>query len=208
MTNFGYNNNVPNGPDDPADDQPEMLTNTQSISGLINVDHVNFNTDNGGFHKQSTYLQESPPGLNGGPANLTGVLFGGVNSNDTWPHWQNTTSGSIGVLLANGVPLLANNGYTFVTGGTILQWGRNTAVTSGSFSSGSASGTVTFSSANISFTNNCFLVLTIPFYTSTAPNGAGSVDVDNASLSRTAFNWKFNSNSGSYTGFYWFAIGN
>ena len=50
MTNYTYNNNIPNPPDDPADDVGDMNQNTQSIAGIIATDHIGFGLANGGYH--------------------------------------------------------------------------------------------------------------------------------------------------------------
>lgn len=51
MANFTYNNDIPDTPNSPSADQPLMKINTNSIDDLIEVDHVSFNTNDGGYHK-------------------------------------------------------------------------------------------------------------------------------------------------------------
>ena len=53
--NVTYNNAIPNAPNNPSVDQPKMQTNTDSIDQIIGVDHVSFNTNDGGWHKQVTF---------------------------------------------------------------------------------------------------------------------------------------------------------
>lgn len=197
-----YNANVPNGPDDPADDQPEMLTNTQSINTWTAVDHVGYNVINAGIHKQVRMRNQAAPGLGDGQ----GVLYANLINANSWPVWQNAL-GSFPIM--TGAIQLTTNGFIFIPGGALLQWGFNSAVLSGSFASGAATGTVTFSAANVAFPTNCLNVLTIPSYTTVSgnPNGSGSVDINQTTLSGTSFDWVFNSNSSRYTGFYWIAIG-
>jgi hypothetical protein len=56
-----YNLNIPDGPNNPSNDQPKMKTNTNAIQTLISVDHVGFNTDGtppngvGGHHLQVSF---------------------------------------------------------------------------------------------------------------------------------------------------------
>lgn len=50
MTNFSYVQGIPAANNNPSSDQPNMLTNTNSIYGLINVDHITFGMANGGYH--------------------------------------------------------------------------------------------------------------------------------------------------------------
>lgn len=85
MSSFVYNNGVPAANDNPSDDQPDMLTNAQSIQSILAVDHVGFNTANGGTHLQVTITSNNTPST---PVNPSSVIFtdagtdiGGVNSN-------------------------------------------------------------------------------------------------------------------------------
>lgn len=59
MTNFDYNNGVPNANNNPSNDQPDMLTNTQNLELIWDEDHVGFNATNGGTHLQTSHGQFS-----------------------------------------------------------------------------------------------------------------------------------------------------
>jgi len=61
MTLFNYNNNVPFTTNNPSVDQPQMLINTQSISGIVAVDHIGFSANNGGTHVQTTFVSSTTP---------------------------------------------------------------------------------------------------------------------------------------------------
>lgn len=50
MTNFAYNRDIPNAPNNPSIDQPRMKVNNNNIQDLLGVDHVSFNAANGGYH--------------------------------------------------------------------------------------------------------------------------------------------------------------
>ncbi len=67
MTNFDYNTDIPDGPNNPSNDQPLMKTNTNSIDGIIAVDHIGFQQNNGGFH---TVIHQGPQLAN--PAAIPG----------------------------------------------------------------------------------------------------------------------------------------
>lgn len=206
MTNFAYNNNIPNGPNNPSADWPSMQTNTNSTSGIIAIDHVGFGVNGGGLHKQVSLVNQSLGGIIAG-ANCD--IYSNIFKGGSWPFFINSTVN--GLIL--GPAAHAFNGYAYLSLGLIIQWGFNSAVSSGSFSSGSASGTITFATANIAFDNFCFVAFAIPTYTAAggSPDGAGSVNIDQTSptgIDKTHFNWTFNSNSSKYTGFYWVAIGN
>lgn len=211
---FTYNNLVPATNNDPSSDQPDMLINTQSINSIIAVDHVGFNAANGGYHKvireitqvadpaalatfNQVYAKSYTPDTTGGTADTQ--LF------------TRTGAGTISQLTGYNTTS-ATDGWQWV-GGILLQWGKTTTVSSGSFASGSASGTVTFKdrvAGAIPFPTNCFIVLTDLFWTTAggAPSGSGTVNINITTLSNLSFAWQFNSNSSKYTGFHWFAIGN
>lgn len=53
---ISYNENIPDGNNKPSQDRKKMTENTNSISKWVEVDHVGFNTANGGRHKQVSFL--------------------------------------------------------------------------------------------------------------------------------------------------------
>lgn len=58
MTNFTFNNAVPAAGNNPSIDQPDMLTNNVSEDGILAIDHVSFNTNDGGTHKQVNFINK------------------------------------------------------------------------------------------------------------------------------------------------------
>lgn len=56
-----YNRDIPDAPNNPSNDQPKMKVNTNAIDDLLAVDHVSFNTANGGFHKRVTFNNTTAP---------------------------------------------------------------------------------------------------------------------------------------------------
>jgi len=58
---FSFNTNIPAAPNNPSVDQPDMIVNNQSTNGIIAVDHITFNTANGGQHKQVTFNNKNVP---------------------------------------------------------------------------------------------------------------------------------------------------
>ena len=88
-----------------------------------------------------------------------------------------------------------------------MQWG--TFQPSGGLSSGSNTGLQNYP---VTFPNNVFIVTGNPIISfSSLPSSQGSLSIRQSSLgsgAKTAFNWQFFSNSSSYLGFTWFAIGN
>ena len=55
MTYFNYILGIPDSVHNPSTDQPNMQINNDNINNLLAVDHVNFNFNNGGTHKQITF---------------------------------------------------------------------------------------------------------------------------------------------------------
>ncbi len=135
MTNFTYNPDIPDGPNNPSDDQPKMKINTNSTAGIINVDHIGFGQNNGGTHRQVTLTNEPAPGLGGG----NGVLFANDANSNSWPFWQNSLQ-SFQIIGSNSANLPefatnthylsnggtnpgVNGGWTYLPGGMLIQWG-------------------------------------------------------------------------------------
>lgn len=71
-----YNLDIPDGPNNPSNDQPKMKTNTNSIQTLISVDHVGFNTNGsppngvGGHHLQVSFDGKNVPGAQTDPQSV------------------------------------------------------------------------------------------------------------------------------------------
>lgn len=72
---FTYNNAIPAAANNPSNDQPDMLTNTQSINSIIAVDHASFNTANGGTHTQMHLPNFTNPTTINGAANQGSVVY-------------------------------------------------------------------------------------------------------------------------------------
>jgi hypothetical protein len=49
---YSYNGTVPASTNYPGSDQTPMLANTGSVSGIVENDHIGFNSPNGGTHEQ------------------------------------------------------------------------------------------------------------------------------------------------------------
>lgn len=121
--NFTYNRNVPDGPNNPSDDQPDMEENTNNIDDLLAVDHVSFNTNKGGIHKW-VRMPDQISNLPVSQGDGDGVLYALSNASDTWPIWRNTASGvSAGTFLISEGTLALPEGSTSLAGGIILKWG-------------------------------------------------------------------------------------
>ena len=56
-----YELNIPDGPNNPSQDQPKMKINTNAVNTILATDHVSFNTASGGTHKQVTLSSKNVP---------------------------------------------------------------------------------------------------------------------------------------------------
>lgn len=128
MPSINYNLNIPDGPNNPSNDQPDMKENTNSINQWTAVDHYQFSDNTAGKHKQSRYVTSTmPAGLVNGEGTLytkssTGSqLF--YSPDNTGREYQMTRTieaswATFGVNTGAG-----SSGWSFLPGGLILQWG-------------------------------------------------------------------------------------
>jgi hypothetical protein len=203
MPDFIYTDNIPAASHNPSADQPIMQINTNSIDGIIGVDHFSFNDINGGYHKQVNLVNEANPGT---PSGVGSVLF---SKNNEW-FFQNLSLGLNAIQMTKSAffPVQATNGgRTFFPGGIILQWGFVIGTHGGdNHFSNLDTGTVTFATP---FPTACVIVLTNPSFTNGNPptSSTGLTVGINATLSPSSFGYIINTSSAAYTVFFWVAIG-
>ena len=111
-----YNINEPAANVYPGDSQPRMLVNTSSISTIISVDHVGFNTPGGGQHEQVTFNGNNVPAA---PVGVISVLYtndGIANPPVPELFWKNSQATlpislpkAYAVFQATGAPALLNS---------------------------------------------------------------------------------------------------
>lgn len=80
---FIFNTTIPAANNNPSFDQPDMLTNNQSTDGILAVDHVSFNTNNGGNHLQVHLTQYQNPAVVNGSATEGSVIYGAAGTADS-----------------------------------------------------------------------------------------------------------------------------
>lgn len=82
MSLFTYNRDIPDGPNNPSNDQPKMQVNTNSIDDLLAIDHVSFNvtTAPNGTHLQTTFSSKNAAGAQIDPQS---VLYTGNGTAST-----------------------------------------------------------------------------------------------------------------------------
>lgn len=193
MPNINYTNNIPFASNNPSTDQPDMLINTNSIDTLINVDHVSFNLNNGGTHRQVTVNAQSSPGLGEG----TGVYYGDVFPalGATFPAFQNA-NGAFFLTPVNPISA-ANNGQSGLPN-TVIKWGFQPL----------AGGTTETGAVIMApfFDVQTYVVFTsLTYNVALPPTAVGTVAINDL-LGNGAFAWTFNGQN-RYNGFYWVAIG-
>jgi hypothetical protein len=163
-----YQPGIPTGFIPLNQDYLNLQGNFTSLNDQFLVDHVPLDsasvTSPNGYHEsihfvpQSTTSDTSNPPTNYPPTTPPvtagyGQLFSAqVNdgiSTDTALYWL-TGGGILTELTRNLLPVVAQNGYTYLPGGIIIQWARFSPTTN------SSPPNITFP---ISFPNNCFVVI-------------------------------------------------
>lgn len=161
------------------------------------VDHINNNGQPGsqpaGYHN---VIHSVPQGANPLPIAGYGQLYSKTINDYTTDQalfWE-TGAGLIQQLTVNLTPSATANGYSFLPGGIILQWGTVNAT-------GASNVTVNFP---ITFPANCFNVQISRLHSSSSP-GSNSMWV-NTTPSTSSF--QIHNDDGHTWAYYWFAIGN
>jgi hypothetical protein len=219
MTLIGYDQNIPNPPNNPSNDVGIMQTNALALFNILKVDHFGFNVNNSGWHQQATFpLRTGTPTTTAGqlalfstnfvlnqPAQLcyvrdnTGTLFALTGSIDPFLTIGGANGQQTYGLTALPGPIVAGGAGS---AGMFMQFGYVNASPDGSFH------TLNFSTNNFNFPNNCFAVFTQPYGTGTPPLSQATVQIRQSTINKTSFQWTFFTSSSQYTGFYWMAIGN
>lgn len=105
MSSFNYNENIPNPPNKPSADVGLMRTNTNSISGIIAVDHISFDATDGGTHNQTQFANFSVGPIPGNTASSVGFPAAGLASTTTA---QMYFKNSLSTVLMSGVRAFAS----------------------------------------------------------------------------------------------------
>jgi hypothetical protein len=131
MTVFTFDTTIPAAANNPSVDQPNMQLNNASISGILAVDHVGFNTNSGGEHLQSTYVRlGSKPAVTGTDVAVYSKLVAALGTSQLFfedsagTEYQMT--GTLSTSGASGPPPTYSGQY-ILQGGLIIQWGNSTA---------------------------------------------------------------------------------
>ena len=192
-----YNASIPQPNDLLSDSQGQILQNFGALNTVYGTNHFPF--DNNMISQIGKHKFVQMP-VTTTPVTLAneGTLYSKAVTGGTALFFTRDVTSD--VQLTSPVftaPVAATNGYTFIPGGLILQWGTVTPITS--------TGTVLFSAANIAFPNNCFNVQ-CTLSPATPPTGNAQT-LSIYSISSNSFIYNYSGGS-AYNRFYWWAIGN
>lgn len=199
---ISYNTGIPNPPNNPSADVPLMQINTNSINSIIGIDHNSFNTASGfpsGYHSVVHFQnQGADPTATAGFGQLYTKTSGPSPTQNLYFRPGGTGVGiQISTLLD---PKAMVNGYSFIAGGIIMQWGI-VAV------SANVTNVVNFLAAgNIAFPTAIFNVQFSTQRPTADPGSTFEFYIDNTTVSQAGFTI-INRSTHSY-GYYWTAIGN
>lgn len=199
---MSYTSNIPLSGESLGSTRDRINQNFQQIDTVLAVNHVAFNDSGEGKH---TFLQMPEQASAPATAVNEGGFYTKVVSGNTQFFMRNESSGSeyqisgmndASFARFGAASATAPNGWTFLPGGLILQWGR--------VSSPGTSGTVTFATANRNFpTAILYVHLTLQH----TGSGAETYTLQGSSPpSTTQFVYR-TSSSGASSVLFWSALG-
>ncbi len=188
-----YTNNVPQANQKIATTQPIINSNFDYTQKAVGQEHnfiANDTDPTHTYHKQASM----PNRVGGDPVALPSGTNGIYYVNNSGARFYDGTTIS---RLTEGSPI-ANGGYQWI-GKVLYQWGFSSSLTFPII--------ITFPTP---FPTACFNVQTTLTSANSSPSNTGNLSIVKGvgTPSTTAFSAFFVSSSGSYTGFYWTAIGN
>lgn len=201
---MNYQPNIPTGTLNLSVDYQNLRSNFQALDTIFGVDHVPYSnaTAQKGYHESihfnpvsttstnpTTNYPPAHPGAISGYGQLMSAQVNDGLSTDTALYFL-TGAGILQQLTSNVAPSVTANGYTFIPGGLLLQWGQVSIGSTASFPR-------PFSAT--------------PFGVYTTFTRAGSISSNHTlaitSVSTTGFSYSTNLGGSPPTGFYWIAIG-
>lgn len=189
---FTFNDAIPAAPNNPSADQPDMLQNNISTNAILDVDHITFNTANGGKHKYVRIPTPVAPVVTGTQEweVYTGNSAFDVGMIDMFFARPNNAGND--TLLRTTAISNSANGYTQLFGGLIIQWGTSTKTSGGS------------TSFPIAFPAQCYGVTTTVFENNNNRHFVFVRTISSASFTVASRDSGGNDESNT---FFWIAIG-
>ena len=197
-----YQPGIPTGFLNLDQDYQNIQNNFTVLNNVFQVDHTTLTnvTAQKGYHTAIHLIPQSTPTNAPGYGQIYSTTINDGISNDQTLFYQTGTGNLNLQLTRNFLPVINTNGYTFLAGGLILQWGFRVLP-----DEPPSTGNVLFNLNNINFPNACFSVQATLYFPSGNPPEAGGFAV--SAITKTGFNWSF-TGADFYTRFYWWAIGN
>lgn len=158
----------------------QIKENFTIIQTAFNVDHVDFDASGEGFHAKVTFPQGTAPTVA-----VDNIVLYAKDTNSRPTIFMRQENNGSEVQLTGPTPSIGANGYTFLPGGALIQWGVNV-------SAGNAS--VTFP---VAFTT--LYSITIGTRGNSGSSGYHRISTESAS--------GFSVQATATSGFYWMAIG-
>jgi len=124
---FPINTTIPAASHYPGNDQPGMQQNFLNINGFLGVDHVSPGATNDGYHK---VIHQPPQGSDPGSIAGIGQLYTKTLSSDQQLFFESGL-GVITQLTGPSAPSTGNNGFVYLPGGILFQWGTRVNNTGG-----------------------------------------------------------------------------
>lgn len=204
-----YQPNIPTGSVPLDQDYLNLQGNFQQLNIAYGVDHVPYTDTSGippggitGMHKEVHLVPMAAPAAISGYGQLFCTTVNDSITTDQELFYL-TGGGLLIQLTRNFQPVVSSNGYTFLAGGLMMQWGV--------VNSPGGSGQVLFATSNINFSTSLFSVqLTLKRKNAgigTPPSGIAIIDTNaGKTFDKTQFNYLI-STTGS-DALLWVALGN
>ncbi len=194
---MSYTNNVPLSGQSLGGTRNPINANFQAIDTTFSVNHVGYNDSGAGKHN-FVNLPEQASAPSG--ASNEGTLYAKDDGTRTALYWVQETGQGSEVKMTGVTPVAAANGYTFLPGGLLLQWGV--------VASPGTSGTVTFSANNIAFPTSLYNVqLSVSRTGSFGSSPTAGVAVINSGSAFSSTTFSYLCSTSGNVNLYWTAIG-
>jgi hypothetical protein len=142
MSFLNYTTGIPDTPNDPSEDQPDMKINNDSNEAIWKIDHYGFNNNNGGLHKYVRMPYSAPGSIPPGLVPNEGTIYPKSVTSDGSARTQlfftpdaSTNQYQLTRTIAtkfatfstatvyDGTQPDVTGGWTFLPGGMLLQYG-------------------------------------------------------------------------------------
>lgn len=121
-----FSPNIPQGTDQPSQSQSQILTNFQQINTVFGANHVSL-IDSTVANRGKHNIVVMPQQASGAATNSTeGALYTKALGGAPNLYWRRNSNGAEIPMTSNVTPSSAANGFTFLPGNMLMQWGTTT----------------------------------------------------------------------------------